>query len=80
MDTIIRETGGGIATAPHMGFNPIFLGSAVAYTDLIYKLGKGAMETIKISNDISGSPGQSRNAPVPTAKRALGGYQLLRFT
>ena len=58
MGTIIRETGDGVATAPRMAFNPIFLGLSAGYTDLIYKLGKGAMETMKISNDISGSPGQ----------------------
>ena len=44
MGTIIRETIGGIATARRMGFNPIFLGSSAAYTDLIHKLGKGAMD------------------------------------
>ena len=44
LGTIIRETIGGIATARRMGFNPIFLGSSAAYTDLIHKLGKGAMD------------------------------------
>jgi branched-chain amino acid transport system substrate-binding protein len=44
MGTIIRETIGGIATARRLGFNPIFLGSSAAYTDLIHKLGKGAMD------------------------------------
>ena len=44
MGTIIRETIGGIATARRLGFNPVFLGSSAAYTDLIHKLGKGAMD------------------------------------
>ena len=44
MGTIIRETIGGIATARRLGFNPIFLGSSASYTDLIHKLGKGAMD------------------------------------
>jgi branched-chain amino acid transport system substrate-binding protein len=43
MGTIIRETIGGIATAKRLGFNPTFLGSSAAYTDLIHKLGGPAM-------------------------------------
>lgn len=43
MGTIIRETIGGIATARRLGFNPIFLGSSAAYTDLIHRLGGPAM-------------------------------------
>lgn len=43
MGTIIRETIGGIATARRLGFNPTFLGSSAAYTDLIHKLGGPAM-------------------------------------
>jgi len=38
LGTIIRETIGGIGTARKLGFNPIFLGSSAAYTDLIHKL------------------------------------------
>jgi branched-chain amino acid transport system substrate-binding protein len=44
LGTIIRETIGGIATARKLGFNPTFLGSAAAYTDLIHKLGGAAMD------------------------------------
>lgn len=44
LGTIIRETIGGIGTARRLGFNPVFLGSSAAYTDLIHKLGKGAMD------------------------------------
>jgi len=43
MGTLIRETIGGIATARRLGFNPTFLGSSGAYTDLIHKLGGPAM-------------------------------------
>jgi branched-chain amino acid transport system substrate-binding protein len=43
MGTIIRETIGGIATAKRLGFNPTFIGSSAAYTDLIHKLGGPAM-------------------------------------
>ena len=43
LGTIIRETIGGIGTARKLGFNPIFLGSSAAYTDLIHKLGGKAI-------------------------------------
>ena len=44
LGTIIRETIGGIGTARKLGFNPTFLGSSAAYTDLIHKLGGKAMD------------------------------------
>ncbi|HNI77260.1 MAG TPA: ABC transporter substrate-binding protein, partial [Giesbergeria sp.] len=37
LGTIIRETIGGIGTARKLGYNPVFLGSSAAYTDLIHK-------------------------------------------
>ncbi|MBW0171642.1 MAG: ABC transporter substrate-binding protein [Hydrogenophaga sp.] len=43
LGTIIRETIGGIATAKRLGFNPTFIGSSAAYTDLIHKLGGPGM-------------------------------------
>ena len=43
LGTIIRETIGTIGTARRMGFNPTFMGSSAAYTDLIHKLGGPAM-------------------------------------
>lgn len=43
MGTIIRETLGTIGTARKMGWNPNFIGSSAAYTDLIHKLGGPAM-------------------------------------
>jgi len=44
LGTLIRETIGTIATAKRSGFNPVFLGSSGAYTDLIHKLGTRAMD------------------------------------
>ena len=43
LGTIIRETIGAIGTARKLGYNPTFLGSSAAYTDLIHKLGGAAM-------------------------------------
>ena len=50
MGTLIRETIGGIATARKLGYNPIFLGSSGAYTDLIHKLGGPAMNGFYATN------------------------------
>ena len=44
LGTIIRETIGTIGTARKLGYNPVFLGSSAAYTDLIHKLGGKAMD------------------------------------
>lgn len=46
LGTLIRETIGTVGTARKTGFDPIFLGSAGAYTDLIHKLGGPAMNGI----------------------------------
>ena len=43
MGTIIRETIGTVGESRKTGYNPVFLGSAAAYTDLIHKLGGKAM-------------------------------------
>ena len=43
LGTIIRETIGTIGESRKTGFNPTFLGSSAAYTDLIHKLGGPAM-------------------------------------
>ena len=43
LGTIIRETIGAIGESRKTGFNPIFLGSSAAYTDLIHKLGGKAI-------------------------------------
>ena len=44
LGTVIRETIGTIGESRKTGFNPVFLGSAAAYTDLIHKLGGKAMD------------------------------------
>ena len=44
LGTIIRETIGAIGTARKIGFNPVFIGSSAAYTDLIHKIGGKAMD------------------------------------
>ena len=44
LGTIIRETIGTIAESRKTGFNPTFLGSVAAYTDLIPRLGGKAMD------------------------------------
>jgi branched-chain amino acid transport system substrate-binding protein len=44
MGTIIRETIGTIAESRKTGFNPTFMGTSAAYTDLIHKLGGKAMD------------------------------------
>ena len=52
LGTIIRETIGTIAEARKTGFNPIFLGSVAAYTDLIHKLGGKAMDGMYATNSV----------------------------
>jgi branched-chain amino acid transport system substrate-binding protein len=44
LGTIIRETVGTIAESRKTGFNPLFIGSSAAYTDLIHKLGGKTMD------------------------------------
>jgi branched-chain amino acid transport system substrate-binding protein len=44
LGTIIRETIGAIGEARKTGYNPVFIGSSAAYTDLIHKLGGKAMD------------------------------------
>ncbi|MCD6662160.1 MAG: ABC transporter substrate-binding protein [Comamonas sp.] len=41
---VIRETIGTVATSRKMGYNPVFLGSAASYSELIPKLGGKAMD------------------------------------
>jgi branched-chain amino acid transport system substrate-binding protein len=43
LGTIIRETIGAIGEGRKTGYNPIWIGSSAAYTDLIHKLGGAAM-------------------------------------
>jgi branched-chain amino acid transport system substrate-binding protein len=52
LGTIIRETIGTIGTARKMGYNPTFIGSNAAYTDLIHKLGGPAMNGLYATNTV----------------------------
>ena len=52
LGTLIRETVGTIAESRKTGFNPTFLGSAGAYTDLIHKLGGKAMDGLYASHTV----------------------------
>ena len=49
LGTIIRETIGTIGESRKTAFNPTFLGSSAAYTDLIHKLGGPAMNGLYAS-------------------------------
>ena len=44
LGTLIRETIGAVSEARKSGYNPIFLGSSGAYTDIIHKLGGKTMD------------------------------------
>ena len=44
LGTIIRETIGTIGESRKTGFNPVFVGTSAAYTELIHKLGGKAMD------------------------------------
>ncbi len=62
LGTIIRETIGAIGESRKTGFNPVFLGSSAAYTDLIHKLGGKAMDdlyaTMTVQNPYTDEPSQ----------------------
>jgi len=53
LGTIIRETIGTIGTARKLGWNPHFIGSSAAYTDLIHKLGGKAMDGLYALHQVS---------------------------
>ena len=52
LGTIIRETIGTIGEAKKTGFNPVFVGSSAAYTDLIHKLGGKAMDGLYATHTV----------------------------
>jgi branched-chain amino acid transport system substrate-binding protein len=52
LGTLIRETIGAIGTARKLGYNPVFLGSSGAYTDLIHKLGGPAMNGLYATHTV----------------------------
>jgi len=53
LGTIIRETIGTIGESRKTGFNPVFLGTTAAYTDLIHKLGGKAMDGLYATSAVS---------------------------
>jgi ABC-type branched-subunit amino acid transport system substrate-binding protein len=53
LGTIIRETIGTIGTARKLGWNPNFIGSSAAYTDLIHKLGGKAMDGLYATHTVA---------------------------
>ena len=73
LGTIIRETIGTIGESRKTGFNPIFLGSSAAYTDLIHKLGGKAMDglyaTMTRAASRTWTTRRSRCASGPTSTR-----------
>jgi branched-chain amino acid transport system substrate-binding protein len=52
MGTIIRETIGTIGESKKTGFNPVFVGTSAAYTDLIHKLGGKAMDGLYATHTV----------------------------
>ena len=52
LGTIIRETIGTIGESKKTGFNPTFIGSSAAYTDLIHKLGGPAMNGLYATHTV----------------------------
>ena len=64
LGTIIRETIGTIAEARKTGFNPVFLGSQAAYTDIIHKLGGKAVEGLYATMTVVNPYTDDASAPV----------------
>jgi branched-chain amino acid transport system substrate-binding protein len=64
LGTIIRETIGAIGTARKMGYNPVFLGSSAAYTDLIHKLGGKAMDGLYASMTVQNPYTDEQSQPL----------------
>jgi len=64
LGTIIRETIGAIGTARKMGYNPVFLGSSAAYTDLIHKLGGKAMDGLYASMTVQNPYTDEQSQPI----------------
>ena len=64
MGTIIRETIGTIGTARKTGFNPVFLGTIAAYSDLIHKLGGKLVEGLYATSTAQLPYADSTSQPV----------------
>ncbi len=64
MGTLIRETIGGIGTARKLGYNPTFLGTSGAYTDLIHKLGGKAMDGLYATMTVQNPYTDEQSPPI----------------
>jgi branched-chain amino acid transport system substrate-binding protein len=64
LGTIIRETIGAVGTARKLGYNPMFLGSSAAYTDLIHKLGGKAMDGVYATMTVQNPYTDDQSQPV----------------
>ncbi|MEJ8854850.1 ABC transporter substrate-binding protein [Variovorax robiniae] len=64
LGTIIRETIGTVGESRKTGFNPIFLGSSAAYTDLIHKLGGKAMDGVYATMTVQNPYTDDQSQPV----------------
>ncbi|MEJ8846964.1 ABC transporter substrate-binding protein [Variovorax rhizosphaerae] len=64
LGTIIRETIGAVGEARKTGFNPTFLGSSAAYTDLIHKLGGKPMDGVYATMTVQNPYTDDQSQPV----------------
>jgi branched-chain amino acid transport system substrate-binding protein len=64
LGTIIRETIGTIGTARKLGYNPIFIGSSAAYTDLIHKIGGKAMDGLYATMTVQNPYTDEQSQPI----------------
>ncbi|WP_294765112.1 ABC transporter substrate-binding protein [uncultured Rhodoferax sp.] len=64
LGTIIRETIGAIGTARKLGYNPTFLGSSAAYTDLIHKIGGKAMDGLYATMTVQNPYTDEQSPPI----------------
>ncbi len=64
LGTIIRETIGAIGTARKLGYNPVFVGSSAAYTDLIHKLGGKAMDGLYAAMTVQNPYTDEQSQPI----------------
>jgi len=64
LGTIIRETIGTVGEARKTGFNPTFLGSSAAYSDLIHKLGGKPMDGIYATHTVQNPYTDEQSQPL----------------
>jgi branched-chain amino acid transport system substrate-binding protein len=64
LGTIIRETIGTIGTARKLGYNPVFIGSSAAYTDLIHQIGGKAMDGLYATMTVQNPYTDEQSQPI----------------